>query len=171
MKDQQVEVRKMKAGDGEKISDTQRYKMTGNAVTTNVITEIVRSGYFGDGSDGALTISHLTNKQIETLLECEHGGNVYRCRTCIWETVTRIVKYDGSVELRDYMIKTQLEARNKALDEVLTDVVGEDKDCGGLENSIKILENKLSPLNILIRNNIKAEQRTKIKSLREELDG
>lgn len=28
--------------DGEKISDTQRYKMCGNAVTTNVVTEIVK---------------------------------------------------------------------------------------------------------------------------------
>jgi len=28
--------------DGEKISDTQRYKMMGNAVTTNVVTEVIR---------------------------------------------------------------------------------------------------------------------------------
>lgn len=28
--------------DGELISDTQRYKMCGNAVTTNVITEIIK---------------------------------------------------------------------------------------------------------------------------------
>ena len=37
--------------DGEKISDTQRYKCLGNAVTTSVVTWIVDNNLFGETDD------------------------------------------------------------------------------------------------------------------------
>ena len=52
------------------------------------------------------------NKQEDW--ECGHGGNVYKCQTCIWETVSRIVRVDGDpVKLREYTEKSRSKAYNK----------------------------------------------------------
>jgi len=34
--------------------------------------------------------------------ECIHGGNVHKCLTCNWETISKIIKYGNLIELMEY---------------------------------------------------------------------
>ncbi len=76
--------------------------------------------------------------------ECIHGGNLYKCQTCTWETVQRIVNIDQSpVKLMKYIKQTLKDQQAKdieKLETLLLDYQHEGTDTHVLDQAISTLK-------------------------------